>query len=171
MKVQSRAVDSSTCFKASEVFNCFPDSCFDHVWIILGTIFCSKDSSRIQEKVENMKNLKLQKQGQSSKKQVEKRFKILQNLEKWMIFDKSDRYYPFVLGFFPLFWVNFEVASAIFSIFRKKTRNKDKVWKKSTFHEKSWKNRHRENFLKIWYMESPRFFSDSPRDPSRPPPK
>ena len=59
IKVISRSLESSSCFKFSEVFNCFPDLRFDHVWILLRIIFCSKDSSRIQEKVENMKNLKL----------------------------------------------------------------------------------------------------------------
>ena len=123
-------------FQLSEVSNRFPDSRFEHVWIILGIIFCAWDSSRIQEKVENMKNLKLQMLPQSWKKQVEKRFKIVQNLEKWMIFDKSDRYYPIVLGFFPLFWVNFGVASVIFSIFTKKPDARTKFEKSRLFTKK-----------------------------------
>ena len=128
-------------FQLSEVSNRFPDSRFEHVWIILGIIFCAWDSSRIQEKVENMKNLKLQMLPQSWKKQVEKRFKIVQNLEKWMIFDKSDRYYPIVLGFFPLFWVNFGVASAIFSIFTEKPDARTKFEKSRLFTKKNffWK--------------------------------
>ena len=140
-KVKSRSVDCSTCFQLSEIFKCFPDSSFDHVWIIFETIFCSEDLSRIQEKVENLKNWKLQIQGQSSKTQVEKVFKNLQNLEKWMIFDKTDRYYPIVLGFFTLFWVNFELASVIFSIFRKKPDARTK-FEKSRLFTKKFENRH-----------------------------
>ena len=153
-KVKSRSVDCSTCFQLSEIFNCFPDSSFDHVWIIFETIFCSEDLSRIQEKVENLKNWKLQIQGQSSKTQVEKVFKNLQNLEKWMIFDKTDRYYPIVLGFFTLFWVNFELASVIFSIFRKKPDARTKFEKSRLFTKKFEKSRrhHEKKFFKNSYL-------------------
>ena len=84
-------------FQLSEVSNRFPDSRFEHVWIILGIIFCAWDSSRIQEKVENMKNLKLQMLPQSWKNRSKNGSKLSKTLKNGWFSTK-------VIGTTLLFW-------------------------------------------------------------------
>ena len=128
-KVQSRSIESLTCFKLTEGFDLLIIHAIYEFSIVLLTNFCSRKSSKIQEKAENMGKRKTQMSPQSWKKQGKKQLEMAQNLQKWLFFDKTGRVYPIFLWFFFLFWAKFAVISVFFGILTKKAEIRAKFEK------------------------------------------
>ena len=150
-KVQSRSIEALACFKSSEGFDLLMIHTFYEFAMILLTTFCSRKSSKIQEKAENMKKRKSQMPPQSWKtKQLKKQLETAQNLQKLLFFDKTGRVYPSFSWFSLLFWANFAVKSAVFCI----------LTKNAEIRAKFEKSRKKYFFLKFDRWVIPRFFRE-----------